>query len=120
MDAPELTAAERLDRMARGREAFNRGEFFEAHELWEEVWNESDDPERTWIQGLIQVATALHKLGRGRDDVCEILLRKALPKLASAPTELTGVDVESARGGAKRVLDGIAAGRAPEPTSVRV
>ena len=33
-----------------GRDAFNRGEYYEAHEHWEDVWNEIDDPERTWAQ----------------------------------------------------------------------
>src|SRR5262249_13857653 len=53
------TAGSMIDRrrlMDQGRAAFNRGEFYEAHEFWEEVWNEIDDPERLWVQGMIQVA----------------------------------------------------------------
>ena len=44
-----MDEAERQRLMEAGRAAFNRGEFYEAHEHWEDVWNEVDDPERTWI-----------------------------------------------------------------------
>ena len=42
-----------LVRLEPGRVAFNRGEYFEAHELWEDVWRVTTGAERVWIQGLI-------------------------------------------------------------------
>lgn len=42
---------------------FNRGEFFEAHEVWEELWTEYRGPSRTFYQGLIQAAVCLHHFG---------------------------------------------------------
>jgi predicted metal-dependent hydrolase len=103
----------RRERMLQGREAFNRREFYEAHESWEDVWNEIDDPERRWVQGLIQVATGMHKLVNGRPDVCATLLGKALAKLVDAPEALDGVDVAGARRGAERVLGAIQNGNTP-------
>ena len=38
---------------------FNRGEFFEAHEVWESIWMEEFGPDRKFYQGLIQAAVAL-------------------------------------------------------------
>jgi uncharacterized protein len=43
---------------------FNEGNFFQAHEVWEELWIECRDPSRTFYQGLIQVAVCLHHFGR--------------------------------------------------------
>jgi uncharacterized protein len=43
---------------------FNQGNFFQAHEVWEELWMECRDPSRTFYQGLIQVAVCLHHFGR--------------------------------------------------------
>jgi predicted metal-dependent hydrolase len=80
-----------------GRRAFNRGEFYEAHEFWEEVWNVIDDPERTWIQGLIQAATGLHKLVREQYTPARTLFAKALAKLADAPPDFAGYDVGKLR-----------------------
>jgi len=38
---------------------FNRGDFFEAHEVWEDLWTAAPAPERTFYQGLIQAAVGL-------------------------------------------------------------
>src|SRR5215831_7551154 len=106
--------------MAEGRDAFRRGEFFEAHEFWEAVWDEADDPERTWIQGLIQVATGLHKLTRGRSDVTVTLFKKALKKLFDAPPALDGMDLDLVRADAAAVLAAIERGERPLPSQVRL
>jgi predicted metal-dependent hydrolase len=103
--------------MKEGQRAFNRGEFYEAHEFWEEVWNEIDDPERTWVQGMIQVATGLHKLGRDRPDVCRTLLTKAIGKLEGATT-LDGYDLAKLRAEAQAILQSL--DRKPDPRSVKV
>jgi predicted metal-dependent hydrolase len=70
------------DRLATGRAAFARGAFFEAHELWEEVWRGLDGEERTAVQGLIQLAAGLHHLGRGRPRPADRLLTRGLEKLS--------------------------------------
>ncbi len=44
---------------------FNRGDFFEAHEVWESIWLETSAPERRFYQGLIQAAVALCHFGNG-------------------------------------------------------
>ncbi|MEZ6057727.1 MAG: DUF309 domain-containing protein [Planctomycetaceae bacterium] len=41
-------------------EAFDQGEFFECHDLLEEIWSESLGPEREFYQGLIHAAVCLH------------------------------------------------------------
>src|SRR5580698_9901999 len=38
---------------------FNRGDFFEAHEVWESLWMETHGPERKFYQSLIQAAVGL-------------------------------------------------------------
>ena len=44
---------------------FNDRDFFEAHEVWEDVWTESTGPQRRFYQGLIQAAVALHHFRNG-------------------------------------------------------
>jgi uncharacterized protein len=42
-----------------GLDAYDRGDFFEAHELLEPAWMGTDDPgERAFFQGLIKLAAA--------------------------------------------------------------
>jgi predicted metal-dependent hydrolase len=39
---------------------FNDCEFFEAHDVWEELWTEYQGDSRRFYQGLIQVAVCFH------------------------------------------------------------
>jgi len=66
-----------------GARAFDRGAFFEAHEVWEDHWRiAEDEAERRGVQGLIQAAAAFHKLFemRGPESAAR-LLGRALAKL---------------------------------------
>ena len=48
-----------------GIEHFNVCDFFEAHEVWEELWSDDRSDSRKFLQGLIQAAVALHHFGNG-------------------------------------------------------
>lgn len=52
-------------RYLEGIEHFNACDFFEAHEVWEDVWKDYQGPSRKFYQGLIQVAVCLHHYGNG-------------------------------------------------------
>lgn len=45
-----------------GARLFDAGAFYEAHEVWEPQWRDADEPDRHFLQGLIQAAAAFHKL----------------------------------------------------------
>jgi uncharacterized protein len=63
---PEIAKPELPDdRFARGVELFNRGDYFDAHEVWEELWMDCPAAERRFVQALIQAAVALHHFERG-------------------------------------------------------
>lgn len=44
---------------------FNQCEFYEAHEVWEDLWADYQGPSRKFYQGLIQAAVCLHHFGNG-------------------------------------------------------
>lgn len=44
---------------------FNVCEFFEAHEVWEDLWKSYSGELRLFYKGLIQAAVALHHFGNG-------------------------------------------------------
>lgn len=64
-----------------GLEAFNTGHFYEAHEHWEEVWLETLDPDKMFLQGLIQIAAAFHHHSRANRQGTRNLLWAGLLKL---------------------------------------
>ena len=60
-----MTTAAHDPRYLEGIEHFNKCDFFEAHEVWEELWADTQGPPRRFFQGLIQVAVCLHHFGNG-------------------------------------------------------
>lgn len=59
---PTLSSEERRRLFQEGIDLFNRGEFFAAHETWEEIWRSTTPEPRELFQGLVQVAAALHQI----------------------------------------------------------
>ena len=60
-----MTESEYDPRYLQGIEFFNECEFFEAHDIWEELWADYQGPSRKFYQGLIQAAVCLHHFGNG-------------------------------------------------------
>lgn len=68
----------------RGVALYKNGEFWKAHEAWEEVWQSLNSPApRRALQALIQIAAARYLLGRARPAPAARLCRLALVKLES-------------------------------------
>ncbi len=67
--------------LAEGLRCYHSAQFFEAHEHWELVWLKSPEPEKTFLQGMIQMAAAFHHLQRGNLQGAASLLKQALGKL---------------------------------------
>lgn len=76
---------------ARGVELFNARRFFDAHEVWEEIWLPATGNEKRFLQGLIQIAAAFHHHSRENLLGTESLLRAGVTKLASAPRAYRGI-----------------------------
>jgi hypothetical protein len=66
----------------------NRGLYFEVHELLEPVWFGAAEPERTALQGLIQVAVAFHHLDNGNREGARSLLALGVAKVAETGSAL--------------------------------
>jgi len=79
-----------------GTALFNRRQFFEAHEVWEDGWRLADGADRLLLHGLIQVAAGFHKLQCGQPGGCAALLSKGADKLATVRSgEASGLDLPS-------------------------
>ena len=45
-------------RLREGIRLFNEGQFFECHEIWEGFYHETDEANKPFVEGLIQLAAA--------------------------------------------------------------
>lgn len=82
MKCDPLTSAQ-VRQLREGLALFNRGEFFECHEVLEAVWLEASGDDKVLLQGLIQVAVSFYHLRRRNFAGSSRLLRAALEKLSS-------------------------------------
>jgi len=97
-----MNAAERKKKFEEGLAHFNVKKFFEAHEFWEEIWLVEPEPEKTFLQGLIQVTAAFHHRQRGNPEWVELLLASGIVKLLRFPEDYHGLAIGDLRENAKR------------------
>jgi hypothetical protein len=111
MERKSRTDPTLLPAFARGMALHNAGEHYEAHEAWEELWqDEEDDEPRLFLQGLIQVTSAFHKLFFQKAPVSAgRLLTRGLDKLAPYPDDYLGVALGAFRDGARACAAAITA-----------
>jgi predicted metal-dependent hydrolase len=81
-----------LSLLSTGIDQFNAGNFFEAHDLWEELWRDTRGEHRLFYQGLIQTAVGFYHLGAGNTRGAQSQMGKALTKLRQYPAGHQGID----------------------------
>ena len=92
-----IPEADRATALLAGLEAYERGDFFEAHELLEPAWMGTDDvAERALLQGLIKLAAAYVHGVRGNPRGIARNLEGARERLAEAHADgrhTAGIDL---------------------------
>lgn len=92
-------------------DCFNRGEFFEAHEVLEELWLDCRlSPEGDFFKALIQFAGVFVHLERRRRVPAAALCRRSLAILSSYPSPFMRLDVDAVRAAIEDALRRIEAG----------
>ena len=76
-----------------GIEHFNKGRYFDAHEVWEEIWLRSTGDTKVFYQMLIQSAVALHHYERGNSRGARGMYGNVVDKLAKLPAALMSLDL---------------------------
>ena len=102
----------------RGIELFNARQYFDAHEVWEDVWRAAPVEEKKFLQGLIQIAVALHHHSRGNREGTRSLLNRALRNLSHYPDSYAGVNLAAVRTAITRCQQALSAGTPLIPPSI--
>ncbi len=75
-------------------ENFNAERYFESHEVLEDLWLEDTSPDKLFLQGLIQLAAAIHHLRNGNGSGATKLLALGTEKLSRYPSHHWSLDLE--------------------------
>lgn len=97
-----MKSAQRKKKFEEGLAHFNAKRFFEAHEFWEEIWLVETEPEKTFLQGLIQITAAFHHHQSGNPEGAESLLAAGIVKLLRFPEDHRGLAIGALRENAKQ------------------
>lgn len=76
-----------------GIQAFNRGQYFEAHEDLEIAWREEIGPVREVYRGILQVGLAYYHILRGNYLGAVKMFRRCKPWLAPFPERFRGIEI---------------------------
>lgn len=77
-----------------GVEQFNTGQYYDCHDTLEALWIEATEPEKTFYQGILQIAVALYHLGNNNLRGAAILLGEGSNRLRRYPSDYGGIDVD--------------------------
>ncbi len=66
----------------KGLNEYEKGDYFEAHEAWEDLWSDYNFPDRKFIQGLIQLSVSFVHLNNGNMIGARNLLKKCQGKFS--------------------------------------
>lgn len=77
-----------------GVEQFNCQQFYACHDTLEALWMEATEPEKTFYQGILQIAVALYHLSNSNWRGAVILLGEGINKLQRYPSIYAGIDVD--------------------------
>ena len=73
---------------------FNNQDFYACHDTLEEIWMDSVEPDKTFYQGVLQVAVGCYHLSNSNWRGAVILLGEGIRKLFEYEPEYLGIDVD--------------------------
>lgn len=107
---------EEAERLARGIDLFNAGDYEDAHEEFEMLWLSTQGPDSDFYKGLVQAAIALHHFQRGNVEGAAKLYSTHRRYLAGYLPIHRGIDVRALLDEMQRFLQPIVRGETAGPT----
>ena len=78
-----------------GVEEFNHQEYYACHDTLEALWMESTEPQKTFYQGVLQIAVALYHLNNHNWRGAAILLGEGINRLRYYQPIYVDIDVDT-------------------------
>lgn len=78
-----------------GVKLFNESYYFEAHDFFEQLWNDSEDKDKIFFQGLIQISVGSYHLLNKNTTGALSQYKKGYKKLEKFSSGYFGLDIEN-------------------------
>ena len=103
-------------RVSGGLEAFIRGDFYEAHECFEDAWRETSDESREFYRALLHLSGGFYRLTQNHPEAARKFFSHAHRWLTLFPTPYNNVDISRLQEYVLRLIDVIN----KDPDSVKI
>ncbi len=78
-----------------GVQEFQSGQFYECHDTLEALWIEAQEPNKTFFQGILQIAVGCYHLGNQNGRGAVILLGEGIRRLSPYQPDYGNIDVNT-------------------------
>ena len=92
-----------------GLHLFNEGDWFESHEVWEDIWHMASGDKKRFYQGLIQYAVTIEHIRRGNPRGVKCVYETMQEKFVGLPDVYMGFDIPSQLTAIARIVDPVLA-----------
>jgi predicted metal-dependent hydrolase len=94
-------------RLLEAVQQFNQGDWYACHDGFEALWHETLEPERTELQGILQIAVSHLHRERGNLRGATVLLGEGLGRLSPCGDGALGFNLDELRSNSARFLDAL-------------
>ena len=89
----DLTSKRFKDSLQEAIDLFNNQKWYEAHDAFEDIWNDLVGDERQIVQGILQVSVSQFHLNKGNINGAMILLGEGLGRIKNKVSEDLEIDL---------------------------
>lgn len=108
------------ERYLEGLRLFNDEEFFECHDVLEEIWSECQGDEKSFLQGLIQASVALFHFGNENYGGAKKLYVTSLKRLDAYADDYLGIQLARFRDDFRRCFAELMASTETYPSGINL
>ena len=89
----DLTSTRFKESLQEAIDLFNNQKWYEAHDAFEDIWNDLVGDERQIVQGILQVAVSQFHLNKGNYNGAMILLGEGIGRIRNRVSDDLGIDL---------------------------
>ena len=89
----DLTSKRFKDSLEEAIDLFNNQKWYEAHDAFEDIWNDLVGDERQIVQGILQVSVSQYHLNKGNLNGAMILIGEGLGRIRNKVSEDLEIDL---------------------------
>lgn len=102
------------DKLTQGLQSFNRGDYYEAHEWFEDAWRETSDQTREFFRALLHLSGGYFRLTQERPEAAQKFFERSLQWTIQFPSPYLHIDTAALKTHLEKLISALESGQEPE------